>query len=163
VKTFKLAAVLAIVTLLSFSCVRSIGNHDYSTLGPGSREVNAVLILDPVEDEPNVANIRQKILFDFDSTKLDAVSLSIVKGVASIMKEHPDTVLALKGHTDKYGSDAYNQTLSENRAIAVQNALIEAGIDPENIASIEGFGKTQLLKNVVNRENRRVLILSIDE
>ena len=152
--------VLAMVGLLA-SC--SIQNHDYSTLGPGSREVNAVLILDPVEDMPNVAKIRQKVLFDFDSYKLDTVAESTTKAVAALMKEHPDTILVLQGHTDKYGTNEYNQKLSENRANAVKDSLVAKGVPADRIAKVEGFGKTQLIPNLSNRENRRVLILSIGE
>jgi len=154
---------MLMVAALMSGCLAKMQNTDFSTLGPGDREINAVLILDPVEDEPLVANIRQKVLFDFDSTKLDAPSLAIINTVASVMKENPDTVLAIKGHTDKYGSDQYNEELSNARAVAVENALVEAGVDPESIATVEGFGKSQLLKDVTNRENRRVLILSIDD
>jgi OOP family OmpA-OmpF porin len=165
VKSFKSLLVLAMVfgLILTVGCIGKWGNTDFSTTGPGSREVNAVLILDPVDDMPNVAKIRQKVLFDFDSFKLDTVAQSTVKSVASLMKEHPDTILVLKGHTDKYGTNEYNQKLSEQRAIAVANALEEAGVEADRISSIEGFGKTQLIPNLSNRENRRVLILSIGE
>ena len=78
------------------------------------------------------------------------------------MKAHPDTILALKGHTDHYGADDYNMTLSLNRANAVKAALVDEGVAADSIKSIEGFGKTQLIPNLTNRENRRVLILSID-
>ena len=155
-----MVGLLAIVALLA-SC--TIQNTDFSTLGPGDREVNAVLILDPVEDEPNVLKIRQKILFDFDSSELDAVAESTVSVVATLMKESPDTILVLKGHTDKYGSKEYNQKLSEDRANAVKFALMDEGVPADRIASVEGFGKTQLLPNLSNRENRRVLILSIGD
>ena len=79
------------------------------------------------------------------------------------MKKNPDTVIALKGHTDKYGADDYNQTLSENRANAVKAALVDEGVPAGSIKSVEGFGKTQLIPNLSNRENRRVLILSIGD
>ena len=121
------------------------------------------LQLDPVPEEPMVTQIREKVLFDFDSYKLDAEAESIVEKVAELMKANPDTLLALAGHTDHYGSADYNQTLSENRAIAVQNSLIDEGVPGESIVSIEGFGKTQLIPNLTNRENRRVLILSVGE
>lgn len=155
-----LLVVLAMVGLLA-SCI--IQNTDFSTLGPGDREVNAVLILDPVEDEPNVAKIRQKVLFDFDSSELNAVAESTVESVAALMKAHPDTILVLQGHTDKYGTEEYNQKLSEERANAVKFALMDEGVAADRISKVEGFGKTQLLPNLSNRENRRVLILSIGE
>jgi len=123
------------------------------------------LQLDPVpvtEALPNAAMIKEKVLFAFDSYKLDAEAESIVEKVASLMKAHPDTILALKGHTDHYGADDYNMTLSLNRANAVKAALVDEGVAADSIKSIEGFGKTQLIPNLTNRENRRVLILSID-
>ena len=158
--SMKTLVLLAIVVFMA-SCM--IQNHDYSTLGPGDRMVNAVLILDPVEDVPNVVKIRQKILFDFDSYKLDVVAESTVKSVAALMKEHPDTEIALDGHTDKYGSDDYNIDLSISRANAVADALMANGVSQERIISVNGWGKQQLLKDLSNRENRRVLILSIGE
>jgi outer membrane protein OmpA-like peptidoglycan-associated protein len=137
-------------------------NHDYSTLGPGTREVNAVLILDPVEDMPNVVKIRQKVLFDFDSYEMDVVAQSTVAAVAVLMKEHSDTFLVLAGHTDKYGTKEYNDQLSVNRANAVKGALVDKGIDEDRIDAV-GYGKSQLLPDLSNRENRRVLILSLDD
>jgi outer membrane protein OmpA-like peptidoglycan-associated protein len=159
VKSFKLVVLLAMVIGLS-GC--SIGDTDFSTMGPGSREVNAVLILDPVEDMPNVVKIRQKVLFDFDSYKLDAVAESTVEAVAILMKEHPDTLLILEGHTDKYGTNEYNDYLSLNRSEAVKAVLVDEGIDEDRI-NVVGYGKTRLIMDLSNRENRRVLILSIDE
>ena len=150
---------LAIVALI-VSCMAQ--NHDYSTLGPGTREVNAVLILDPVEDMPNVVKIRQKVLFDFDSYKIDAVAGSTVEAVAILMKEHPDTFLILEGHTDKYGTNEYNDQLSVNRAEAVKDALVNEGIDEDRIDAF-GYGKSRFIPDLSNHENRRVLILSIDE
>ena len=157
---FKSLLVLAMALGLLAGCNNGINVHPINHTAP---MVNAVLVVDPVPDEPLVAMIRQQILFDFDSSKLDIMGLNIVDAVAAELEAYPDTVLALKGHTDKYGSNEYNQALSMRRSIAVENALVEAGVNPENIASVEGFGKSQLLKNVTNRENRRVLILSVGE
>ena len=137
---------------------------------PGNYATNKIITvdlqLDPepvVANEPQVINIKEKVLFDFDSYTLDAEADSIVSKVSKLMAEYPDTLLALKGHTDKYGAEDYNQTLSENRAEAVQASLINAGVATERITSVAGFGKTQLIPNLTNRENRRVLILSIGE
>jgi outer membrane protein OmpA-like peptidoglycan-associated protein len=123
------------------------------------------LQLDPepvVANEPQVINIKEKVLFDFDSYALDAEADSIVLKVSKLMSEYPDTLLILKGHTDKYGSDEYNDKLSLNRSEAVKDALINEGIAEDRIDAV-GFGKTQLIPNLTNRENRRVLILSIGE
>jgi len=140
-----------------------IGCTNFSPLSGGL--VNAVLIEEPVvkvvKAAPTTVEIKDKVLFAFDSYALDAEASKTVDLVAGLMKKYPDTILALKGHTDKYGPDEYNQTLSENRANAVKDALVAKGVDAKRIASVEGFGKTELIPNLTNRENRRVIILSI--
>ena len=128
--------------------------------------VTVDLQLDPepvVVNEPQVIKIREKVLFDFDSYKMDAEAEGTVEEVAKLIKAYPDTLLALAGHTDKYGAEDYNQTLSENRANAVKDSLVDEGVAAERIAEVQGFGKTQLIPNLTNRENRRVLILSIGD
>jgi outer membrane protein OmpA-like peptidoglycan-associated protein len=157
--TLKVFVILAVVGLTG--CLAKINNFPVTTFGSGDREVNAVLIADPVA--PNVAEIREKVLFNFDSAVLDDQAMSIVKRVAQAMKDAPDTDLALAGHTDKYGSDEYNVNLSISRAEAVADALIVEGVEAERIIDVAGFGKAQLLPQLTNRENRRVLILSFDE
>ena len=155
-------ALLAVLAIVMVGC----GTNAF-VCQPGAYHSDKIITvdlqLDPVPEEPKVAQIREKILFAFDSYKLDAEAESIVEKVAKLMKDNPDTLLALKGHTDHYGSDEYNQTLSENRANAVKDSLIYEGVPADSIISVEGFGKTQLIPNLSNRENRRVLILSIGE
>jgi len=134
--------------------------------------VSVDLQLDPVElpkpvaaavKAPTAIKIKEKVLFDFDSYALDTEAGIIVEKVANLMAKYPDTIIVLKGHTDKHGPTNYNQTLSENRANAVKNALVDNGVGPIRIAKVEGFGKTQLIPNLTDRENRRVLILSFGD
>jgi outer membrane protein OmpA-like peptidoglycan-associated protein len=113
--------------------------------------------------EPQVTVIKEKVLFAFDSYKLDAEADATVEKVAGLMKKFPDTKIILEGYTDKYGPEDYNMKLSINRAEAVQAALIDEGISKDSIVSVKGFGKTKLIPNLSNRENRRVLILSIGD
>lgn len=113
--------------------------------------------------KPTTMKIREMVLFDFDSYTLDSEADYIVMKVASLMKHYPDTIIKLEGHTDKVGTVNYNQTLSENRANAVKDALVESGVADNRIAGVRGFGKSQLIPNLTDRENRRVLILSIGD
>ncbi len=124
-------------------------------------EVKAVEVA-RVVSVSQIAAINETVLFDFDSYELDLVAQVFLKKIAGQMETYPDTLLVLKGHTDKYGSDEYNQILSEDRVDAVENFLAEEGVTAERIVSAEGFGKTQLLPDVTHRENRRVIIMSVD-
>lgn len=139
-------------------------------IGCGTHKIVAVdLQVDPKPvvvkkvQPPKTVKIRDKVLFDFDSYKLDGEAMAIVQKVSSLMAKYPDTVLALEGYTDKYGPENYNMDLSLKRANAVKDALINSGVQSERIVKVEGFGKTKLIPNLTNRENRRVLILSIGD
>ena len=55
---------------------------------------------------------------------------------------YPNTKFSIEGHSDTDGSNAFNQKLSDDRANAVRNALIEKGVKPENLIAV-GFGETK--------------------
>ena len=73
--------------------------------------------------------------------------------------------MTVYGHTDDVGSQAYNQELSEKRARAVRDYLVEAGIGQE-IITTKGFGKTKPLVPGTTPEarakNRRVEVEIVD-
>jgi outer membrane protein OmpA-like peptidoglycan-associated protein len=62
--------------------------------------------------------------------------------VAETLAGYPSTFIDIYGHTDNVGSDAYNQTLSENRAQSVASYLSTRGVQSARIAT-QGFGETQ--------------------
>ncbi|MNP79807.1 Outer membrane porin F precursor [compost metagenome] len=51
--------------------------------------------------------------------------------------------MAVSGHTDSVGSDAYNQRLSQKRAQSVTDYLIESGVPRSNFVSVTGMGESQ--------------------
>lgn len=58
------------------------------------------------------------------------------------LKNNSSVTIEIAGHTDSQGNDASNQTLSENRAKAVMNYLLEKGIESSRITSV-GYGETK--------------------
>ena len=87
-------------------------------------------------------------------------SLPVVKAVADLMtsQKHIRHVV-IKGHTDARGSDAFNKTLSTNRANSVLQKLVEYGVEPTRLSS-EGWGERQPIADNMTSEgmakNRRV-------
>lgn len=81
--------------------------------------------------------------------------------VAQVLADYPKTYVDVMGHTDSSGSDAYNQTLSERRAVSVADYLSSHGVNAARIAT-RGFGKTQPIASNETPEgmaqNRRVEI-----
>jgi outer membrane protein OmpA-like peptidoglycan-associated protein len=158
--------VVAVVVLTLSACatpyVKDISDVKMTAV---VEEAKAEVVATPaakVVEVPDVTVINTKVLFDFDSYDLDTDAKITLDKIATQMELHPDTLLVLKGHTDKYGSDEYNQILSENRADSVEDYLVQAGVSADRIVSVVGFGKTQLIPDVTHRENRRVIILSVD-
>lgn len=97
-----------------------------------------------VEEEMDVsARIELKLEFDYDSDKLRPDHYSEIERVAEFMDENPQTSAQLEGHTDSRGTEAYNQALSERRAYAVRDYLIdESDIDPRRITAV-GYGESR--------------------
>jgi outer membrane protein OmpA-like peptidoglycan-associated protein len=72
----------------------------------------------------------------------DAATISSLDAMREILKNYPNAKFSIEGHTDSDGSNAFNQKLSEDRANAVRNALIEKGVKSENLTAV-GFGETK--------------------
>jgi len=122
----------------------------------------AIPVVRTIKPIPVKFTLKGKVLFDHDSYKIDAKAEIILKGIVAQIKKHPDTLLVLKGHTDKTGTNEYNKILSKNRADSVRNYLVNLGVSAKKIVGIESFGETQLLPEMTAHENRRVIILSVE-
>ena len=81
-------------------------------------------------------------LFDFDSARLRPAGMQRLDELANQARSLNLEVILAVGHTDRIGSDAYNQGLSERRAEAVKAYLVSRGIEANRIYT-EGKGKTQ--------------------
>jgi outer membrane protein OmpA-like peptidoglycan-associated protein len=94
------------------------------------------------EDKKKVEIAAKNILFNTGKYTLKSSSFKGLNDVVSIMKDNPDMLLAIDGHTDSDGSEEMNQTLSENRAKTVKNYLVSKGIDEGRISAI-GHGELE--------------------
>ena len=74
------------------------------------------------------ATFKSDVMFDFDSSKLKPGAYAEMDRVARVLNEYPHTMIRIEGHTDAIGSEDYNQRLSEKRAEAVKNALVQRNV-----------------------------------
>ena len=107
-----------------------------------------------------VMNLGEDTLkFDFDKADLKPEDKELLSRIAGILLTSQDYTIAVNGHTDDVGSDEYNDGLSERRAAAVRDYLVEANISKE-ILSVQGWGKKQPLvqgtSDDARAKNRRV-------
>jgi outer membrane protein OmpA-like peptidoglycan-associated protein len=110
-----------------------------------------------------IANMSD-VLFKTGSYELLAGARERLAKVSGIVIAHPGLHLEVEGHTDAIGSEEYNQQLSEKRAGAVRDYLVQQGIAGDTIVA-RGLGKTQPVASNDTAEgrqqNRRVeLVLS---
>ncbi|MEA1967360.1 MAG: OmpA family protein [Thermodesulfobacteriota bacterium] len=112
-----------------------------------------------VQREQNIltATFKSNTFFNFDSAILKTGAYSELDRVARVLKDYPQTRIQVQGHTDSKGSEQYNLRLSQKRAQAVTNALIQRGVDPVRIETI-GFGESQPVSSNA-AANRRVTIV----
>jgi outer membrane protein OmpA-like peptidoglycan-associated protein len=105
------------------------------------------------------ATFKSEVMFDFDSSTLKPGAYREMDRVAGILNKYSQTMIRVEGHTDSKGSEAYNQTLSEKRAMAVKNALTQRSVDPARIQTV-GYGESQPISSN-DAVNRRVNIVII--
>ncbi|MBT8274360.1 MAG: OmpA family protein [Bacteroidia bacterium] len=102
------------------------------------------------------------ILFDTGKTTIKFESAEILSSIARILKKYEYANFNVDGHTDSVGSEATNQKLSEGRAQAVVDWLIENGISRSRLTAT-GYGESKPLMDNKTREgrarNRRVEII----
>ncbi|MCB0654621.1 MAG: OmpA family protein [Saprospiraceae bacterium] len=117
----------------------------------------STLVPDPVETNRFYA--LNNIYFDYDESTLLPASYHELNKLLKVMREHPDWLIQIHGHTDIFGDAVYNQHLSVQRARAVVNYLIKYGIEPRRVTYV-GHGSQQPIasnaKEAGRQMNRRV-------
>lgn len=89
-----------------------------------------------------LVNLPDGVTFDVDSTAIKPQFRDTLDQIGQNLQQYPNSLIDVYGHTDSTGSDAYNQTLSENRARAVGNYLSMRGVSAARVRTM-GFGETQ--------------------
>lgn len=99
-------------------------------------------------------SIQYNILFDFAQATIRSESQAMIDEIARILKRNPRMMVGVHGHTDNVGGEEFNQRLSDQRAEAVVQALVERGIDRSRLRA-RGFGMSQPVAPNDTEENRQ--------
>jgi outer membrane protein OmpA-like peptidoglycan-associated protein len=115
-----------------------------------------------VSEDTLLIHFHSDILFATDSAVLGSDARASLEQAAQVFAEYPKTAIVIQGHTDSTGTEEHNQSLSERRATAVRNYLVQRGIDSARMVAI-GYGESQpIAANDTpdgRQQNRRVDIL----
>lgn len=113
------------------------------------------------DPELNTTYVLKNIQFEFNSHALLPESYFDLDRVVAYLAEHPEVSVELSGHTDDIGEEAYNLTLSNDRAKSAAAYLISKGIARKRITT-QGYGESRPLVSLATPEaretNRRVEI-----
>ena len=84
----------------------------------------------------------EDVHFDFDKSTLKPEAKTILKRNIQLLKDNPNAKVRIAGYTSASGTEAYNQKLSERRANAVQEYLVNEGVITRDRLSTIGYGET---------------------
>jgi len=103
--------------------------------------------------------IANGIRFDVGKATIRPESMGIINEVIEMMEDHPELSFSIEGHTDSDGQDEINLKLSEQRAEAVKQTIVDSGIDSSRLTT-KGWGETDPVSDNTTAEgkanNRRV-------
>lgn len=102
------------------------------------------------------------MLFDSGQSRVLAAGSTGVSGLAEFMRRNPSRRASIEGYTDSTGSDSANQQLSERRAGAVRDMLVDLGIAADRLSTVGHGEASPVARNDIadgRRSNRRVEIV----
>lgn len=104
-----------------------------------------------------------RVLFKLNRSRVRSKGRSVLRAVARWWKQHPEwTGMVVEGHSCRRGPEAWNQTLSEDRARRVRAYLIKLGVPADRVTA-RGFGTSRPVSKHNLRLNRRVELEMIRE
>jgi len=121
------------------------------------------IVVAALEPTPEPVNLEQSlndlfqlepIQFDSGSARIRAESDATIDSAAELLIANPDGDLLVEGHTDSKGSQGANQSLSDRRAEAVLNALVDRGVNADRLTS-QGFGEDEPIADNETLEGRQ--------
>jgi outer membrane protein OmpA-like peptidoglycan-associated protein len=113
----------------------------------------------------SMPHIDLEVYFDFDSAEITPEAEGQLRELGKALADAKlkGATIAINGHTDAVGGDAFNKRLSERRAASIKTYLIDSfGLVASNLRAV-GYGKSRL-KNTSNpfaAENRRVEVVNM--
>ncbi len=165
-------------TGLSYQYIRAVGGHDDLDLDSNSLNLSLtynftnrfkyetveVVTQEPIATAVTVIELQDATLFGFDSFALTSAGKEHLLNIISQIPEQSTAVFNIVGHTDSSGPEEYNMKLSERRAQAVKDFLVQSGLADVSI-TVEGKGETQPIASndsLQGRMNNRRVEITVD-
>lgn len=110
-----------------------------------------------------LSEVADMVLFEYNSATLTPAMLDSLQPALKRLLEYPQAHLTIHAYTDSHGSLAYNQNLSERRALSVSNYFVSEGVAASQL-TLDAKGETQPVADnhtdAGRAQNRRVVLTS---
>ena len=116
--------------------------NDKQQFESDNAEEDAEYAIDFFLSSVNKPNVVENIFYDFDQATLRSESEEALDELAQILRDNPHVTIEMASHTDRWGTDEYNIDLSQRRAKAVIDYLVEEGISADRLQH-QGYGETR--------------------
>jgi len=124
-------------------------------------------VLQPASTEDEVVAapsvVASLVNFDHNKAALDELASAKLDAMVTFLADNPSERIAIFGHTDLTGAEAYNTELGKTRAEMVAGYLTSKGISADRIDAVVSLGESAplVMTEEKSRENRRVLIQTL--
>lgn len=131
--TTRLLGAIAALGLLA-ACSNTDQNANAAGQGGGANTIR------PGSQEDLVANVGDRIFFDFNSQAIRADQRPVLQRQAEWLGRYPTVQVQVEGHTDERGTREYNLALGQRRANMTRDVLVASGVNGARISTIS-YGK----------------------
>ncbi len=98
-------------------------------------------------------NFPSDLTFDYDRDAVKSQFVPTLRNVGSVLRDYEQTTVDVYGHADSTGTDAYNQDLSERRAMNVGSVLVSGGVIRQRLIA-QGFGESRPIASNASDDGR---------
>jgi peptidoglycan-associated lipoprotein len=93
-------------------------------------------------DDLNRDSPLRPLFFELDSADVSSAGQQVLQANAAVLKKYPGMQITIEGHCDERGTEQYNLSLGERRALAVREYLVTAGISAARVFTIS-YGESR--------------------
>ena len=139
------------IRYVMMASARGFLNQNFE-LKTGAEEKNETYIVDFYLSPITKPVVIENIFYDFDKATLRPESKVALDEMIKMLNDNPNVTIELGAHTDRKGTDKYNEGLAQRRAQSVVDYLIEGGIAPDRLEA-KGYGES--VPKVINKKMAR--------
>ena len=139
------------IRYVMMTSARGFLNQNFE-LKTGAEEKNETYIVDFYLSPITKPVVIENIFYDFDKATLRPESKAALDEMIKMLNDNPNVTIELGAHTDRKGTDKYNEGLAQRRAQSVVDYLIAGGIAPDRLEA-KGYGES--VPKVINKKMAR--------